>query len=407
MIFEDIKQVLDFIKRNGLYPEIPTIEGAPTDTEVVVGGKKLLMFSSNNYLGLANHPDIKRTMIEAVQKYGMGSGGSRLVSGTTDVQLELEDAVAKFKGCETAMTFVTGYMANTGPIPALLNIPNISAKTVIMSKLGLKKKAAVFSDELNHASIIDGCRLAKVDRFVYKHRDVDDLEKKLKKAKRYKRKLIITDGIFSMAGDIAPLPQIMALGKKYKAMVYVDDAHATGVLGENGRGTDEYFHLEEKPDVVMGTFTKSFGGIGGFIAGSKDLIDYLRATARTYIFTAPIPPAVVAGLIKAVRIVEGDKDRIKKLWDNVNYVRTRLGEQGFNLLNSSTPIIPVLVGPDKKGIEVAKRMFEKGIFTPCVRWPAVPHERSILRVTIMTIHSREQIDKFVDTLIQVRKEAGF
>lgn len=410
MMFEEVNKILNFATEKGIYPDIPIIESSPTEPEVIVDGKKVLMFSSNNYLGLANHPGVKEAVLRGVEKYGMGSGGSRLMSGNTDVQIELEERIAKFKGCESAITFVTGYMANTGTIQALLNPPNVNILDILKKYnllSALKDKSVVFSDELNHASIVDGCRLGKAERIVYKHRDVADLENKLKKAKKYKRKLIITDGVFSMDGDVAPIKEIMDLADEYGAVFMVDDAHSTGVLGENGRGTAEFFKLEKNPDITMGTFTKAFGGIGGFIAGSKEMIDYLRVMARTYMFTAPIPPAIVTGLIESINIIENDKDRIKRVWENSRYLKNKLSDLGFNVLDSESPIVPVLVGEDKKGIELSRAMLEKGFFAPCVRWPAVPAKKSRLRLTVMSEHSKEQIDSLINALVEIRSKIQF
>lgn len=389
-----MKEVLDWINKNELYPDIRVIEGASTDPEVVISGKKVLMFASNNYLGLANDERVKKAMIKGVEKYGMGSGGSRLMSGNIDIHNELERAIADFKGKESAIAFLAGYMANVGVIPALM-------KDFSKGLLGLMKKedgsnSVIFSDELNHASIIDGCRLAKAERVIYKHKDMNDLEDKIKKNKK-KINLIVTDGIFSMDGDIAPLKDIVSLGKRYNIRVMVDDAHASGVLGENGRGTAEYFDLKDDVDITMGTFTKAFGGVGGFIAGSKDLIDYLRISARTYIFSAPIPPAVSAGLIESIRIVSEDKNIREKLWENTRYLRGKLKEIGFNILGE-TNIIPLVIGDEKKAISFSRELFELGVFAPCVRWPAVPEKQARLRITVMASHSKENIDKFLEVL---------
>jgi 8-amino-7-oxononanoate synthase len=398
---ENIKKSLNWIKKNELYPDVYMAESASTDPEVIIDGKKVLMFSSNNYLGLANDERVKLKMIEATKKYGMGSGGSRLLSGNIDIHNELEKQIADFKGEESAITFLAGYMANVGVIPALM--ADTGSNFLNIFKKPAEKNSAIFSDELNHASIIDGCRLAKAERVIYKHKDMSDLENKIKKHKK-KNNLIVTDGVFSMDGDIAPLKDIKFLGKKYGIKVMVDDAHASGLLGKNGRGTAEHFNIENV-DITMGTFTKAFGGVGGFIAGSKDLIDYLRVTARTYIFSAPIPPAVSAGLIEAIKIASIDNKLRENLWNNVKHVREELKKMGFNILGE-TNIIPILVGNEKRAVAFSRELFENNVFIPAVRWPAVPEGQARLRLTIMATHEKEQIDHLLNILQKTGKTLG-
>jgi 8-amino-7-oxononanoate synthase len=413
MFSDEYKRIIEFAKEKGIYPDIYKIEGASTNPEITVvmksgEKKKLLMFSSNNYLGLANDERIKKALIQAAEKYGMGSGGSRLVSGNIDIQEELESAIAKFKGYESAITFSTGYMANTGTIPALLNPLKISAAEIIKNVLKdvLKiKESAVFSDELNHASIVDACKLAKSKRIIYKHKSLEDLESKLKKYK-YKRKLIVTDGVFSMDGDIAPLSGIMDLAEKYNSAVMVDDAHSTGILGDNGVGTTEYFHLEKKPEIMMGTFTKSFGAVGGFVAASKDIIDYLRVSARSYIFSAPIPPLVVAGILESLRIIKEDRP-FEKLKENIDYLTSKLKNSGFNILETETQIIPIIIGDERKTIQVSRELIDNGIFAPAVMWPAVPRGLGRLRITLMSSHSKENLDYFFNVLLKAKEKYKF
>jgi len=408
MISDDIKKTLAFIDRKMTYPKNHKIEGASANPEVVMDGKKVFMFSSNNYLGLASDKRIKEKVIEAIHMYGMGSGGSRLVSGNIDIQEELESKISDFKKTEASITLATGYMVNTGIIPALLWPPITTASGYIKEKFLLGEKVAVFSDELNHASIVDGVRLTKkVDRVKYLHKDIKNLEKEIRKRKNFDRKLIITDGVFSMDGDIAPLKQIMEIAKEYNASVMVDDAHATGILGENGRGTVEHFQLKDTPEILMGTFTKVFGGIGGFVGGDKDLIKYLKVTVRPYIFSAPIPPAIVAGIIEAIDIVKNEPERRLKLWENVNYLRDKLNKKEFNTLSSETQIIPIYIGDEQKTIRASERLLELGFFVSMVRWPAVAHGSGRLRLTVMSTHSKEQIDILIDALIKVRNEINF
>jgi len=321
---EKIRNILKFLRENDFYPDPKLITGSPTNVEVVIGGRKILMFCSNDYLGLANSEVLKKAAHNAIDEYGVGSGGSRLVSGNTDIQIKLEETIAKYKGCEAAITFSTGYMANTGTIPAILDVMNLKKIGNKVVPLPSLTKNIILSDELNHASIIDGCRLGHSKIVVFKHRDMKDLESKLKKYKK-NRKLIVTDGVFSMDGDITPLPDIVKLAKKYNALTMVDDAHGSGVLGKDGRGTVEYFGMNPSDvDIIMGTFTKAFGGVGGFVAGSKLLIDYLRVSARTYIFSAPIPPVISAALVAAVHEAETNASLRKNLNDNAVYLRTSL-----------------------------------------------------------------------------------
>lgn len=408
MILDDIKKTLGYVEQTIEYPDIRTITGPSTNTEVIVDGKKVLMFCSNNYLSLAANEKIKEAVVAATKIYGMGSGGSRLVSGNISVQEELEGKIAKFKGAEGAITFTTGYMANIGVIPALLNPPETNIANILKNKTFLRDKAAVFSDELNHASIIDGCSLAKADKFVYRHKDMDSLEKSLMRAQGYKRKLIVTDGVFSMDGDIAPIDKIVELAEKYDALIMIDDAHATGILGETGRGTMEHFGIKNNPRVItMGTFTKVFGGIGGFITGSLNLVKYLRVTARPYIFSAPIPPSITKGLITAIDIVRNEPERRERLLSNVKYAKVKLIAEKFNILDSKTQIIPVYIGEERKAIEVSRILLDRGIFIPCVRWPAVAKGQSRLRLTMMSDHTKEQIDKMIEALSYARTKVSF
>lgn len=398
------------MKEIGIYPDIHIIQGAPTDpiVEMVTpqGIKRVVMFSSNNYLGIANDPKIKSVLVEAAEKYGMGSGGSRLVSGNITLQLELESKIAEFKGYAAGITFATGYMANTGAIPALLNPPEVTTAMVIKRKLFFGQNPVVFSDALNHASIIDGCKLAKAERAVFAHKNLNDLERLLKKYARRKRKLIVTDGVFSMDGDIAPIPGIMGLAEKYGATVMIDDAHASGILGENGKGTSEYFKLKRHPEIMMGTFTKAFGAVGGFITATHDLVEYLRVTARTHIFSAPIPPLIVAGILEALEIIQKER-RFEKLKENLAYLMPKLRAAGFNTLETETQIIPIFIGDEKRAIEVSRAMIEEDIFAPAIRWPAVSKGKSRLRLTIMSTHTKEHLDRLCQTLESVRKRLPF
>ncbi|RLG10416.1 8-amino-7-oxononanoate synthase [Candidatus Pacearchaeota archaeon] len=388
-----IREILNFIDKNELYPEIKTVDG--TNTEVVVNGKKVLNFCSLNYLGLANNPKVIEAAIEAIKKYGAGSSGSRFLSGNLEIHEKLEKRIADFKKEEAGLIFQTGYTANIGIISAIMNPPKVSPISF------LERRGIILSDELNHASIIEGCRLAKAEKIIYKHRDMNDLEQKLKKHKN-RRKLIITDGVFSMDADIAPLPEIVELAKKYNALTMIDEAHSTGVLGNTGRGTTEYFHIEGQIDIVMGTFSKAIGALGGYVVGSNEMIRYLRISAKPNMFSVAMPPCLAGAIIAALDEIENNNELRKKLWENVNYLKINLQKLGFKILGKGTQIIPVLIGEEKKAIKASKLLFEKGVFSPCVRWPAVPKKRSIIRFTVMATHTKEQIDK----LLQVCEEIG-
>lgn len=394
---KEIKKILDFIDKEGLYPDIKVVSGAPAP-EIVIDGKKTILFSSNSYLGIAGSEKLIQPAVDALHKYGTGTPGARLLSGNLEVHTQLEKEIAKFKHCDDAMVFSTGYMANVGAITGIMNLPKIGPASFF------KRSGIVFSDELNHASIIDGCKQSKAAVVVYKHLDMHDLERKLRRYKN-RRKLVVTDGIFSMDGDIAPLDKIVNLAKKYKAMVMVDDAHATGVLGKNGSGTPEHFNLmQDDVDVMMGTLSKALGGAGGYVAGRKDLIRFLRVTSRPYIFSTAMPASVSAGLIAAIEEVQAHPELRKKLWDNAVRLREGFNKMGFNTLTSESQIIPVLIGDEKKAIKTAKMLFERGFFAPCVRWPAVPKGQARIRFTVMASHTISQIDLLLNEFERIKKE---
>jgi 8-amino-7-oxononanoate synthase len=393
---EYVRALLKAVKDSNLYPTIRTVFSSAAP-DAVVDGKNVLSLCSNNYLGMATHPKVIQASTQATQKYGTSCGGSRLISGNLELQEELEKEISSFKSTEAALAFMTGFMANTGTIPALMNVVNMYGLPRIA-----QEDNVIISDELNHASIVDACRLSKAQRFIYKHRNMNDLEIILKKNKS-KRKLIVTDGVFSMDGDIPPLPQIVDLAEKYKAMVMVDDAHASGILGENGGGTLEHFHLKGKADIIMGTFSKAFGGVGGFVAGSHELIKFLKIRARQYIFSSALPPGTAAGIIAAIREVRNHPELREKLWKNVNQLKSGFKSMGFNTLESETQIIPIFIGKEKTAMQASEELFNDGIFVPCVRWPAVPEGQARLRCTVMATHSEDQINKVLDIFQKVGK----
>ena len=395
-----IKGILDFAHRNALYPDLRVVDGPP-EPEVVVDGKKVLMFTSNNYLGLATHPKIKQAAIEAIQKYGVGSDGSRLLSGNLKIHREFEEAIARFKGGEDAIVWPTGYSANVGAVSALSR--PLRVEPADFFSLG----TVILSDELNHASIIDGAKMSRQKVVVYRHRDMADLAAKLR-WHRFRRKLVVTDSVFSMDGDIAPLPEMAELCKKYDAMFMIDEAHATGVLGKTGHGSLEHFNLKpiEDVDVVLGTCSKALAASGGFVVGSRDLVSYLRVASRSYMFSTAMMPAASAALITTLEVIKNEPERRARLWENANYLRSELKAAGFDTLTSETQIIPVLIGGDERSIDVSRKLFDRGIYAPAVRWPAVEKGTARLRLTVMSTHTKEQIDYLVKNLENILKKPG-
>lgn len=390
---------LRLIEEEFTYPDLMVCSSAP-EPETIMDGKRILMFSSNNYLGLATHPDVKRLAKEAIDKYGIGSGGSRILSGNYDIHQKLEKALASFKGGEDAMVFPCGFSTNLGVIPAIMNLFGSSILSIFMKRF--TERNIIFSDEFNHASIIDGCRASKIETAVYKHCDMQDLEKKFKKYKG-RRKLIITDTIFSMDGDIPPLDQIVALAKQYNALTMVDEAHATGVFGERGAGIVEQFNLTGQIDIIMGTLSKALGSLGGFIVGNKKLIRFLRVATRSYMFSTSLPPVLAAAALSSIDIIKNNPNLRKNLFDNVNYFRKKVNTLGFNTLNSKTQIIPLLVGEEDKAIKMGGLLFKNNIFAPCARWPAVPKGLSRIRISIMATHTKDQIDYLISKCEEIGK----
>lgn len=403
-ISKKIKEILKIVKEKEFYPDIKVVEGGiSSKAEFIMNGKRVLSFCSFDHLGLANNKKVKKAIIRGLYKYGIHPCGAVLISGTLKIHRKLEREIAKFLGQEDAMIFNTTTMANMGVIPALTNLPLASFFSFLKMPFG-EEKGVIFSDEFNHATIIEGCRLSKAERVIYKHCDGNDLEKKLKKYRKWRRKLILTDGVFSIEGDIAPLPDIIGLAKKYRAVVFVDDINATGVLGKKGEGTMEYFGLKDGVDIIVSGFSKCFGITGGIAAASKQIIDYLRITAKTYIFSGAFLGAYAAGILKALDIIEKSETRRVKLWENAKYLRNKLQQAGFNTLNSETLIIPVLIGDEKVATNMANDLFDRGILAPPMRWPSVPHGKARMRFIITVHHSKEQIDRLVENLIVVGKK---
>lgn len=388
-----LQKELDDLKKQGLYQPLRTLGSAQAAT-CVVNGKKVVNLSSNNYLGLANHPKMKKAMIDATEKWGAGTASVRPIIGTMEIHTQLEKKLAEFKHMEASLVFVAGIAANRGVIQALLS-----------SKVkGEDEKFVVISDELNHASIIDGVRLSKAQRKVYKHKDMSELEKVLKESQGAPRIMIITDGVFSMDGDIAPLPEIAKLAKQYGAFTMVDDAHGEGVLGKNGRGTVDHFGLQGKWDIDMGTLSKAMGSLGGYIAGSQNLRDYLIQTARPFLFTTAHPPGVAASCIAAMEIVQEEPWRHEKLWSNSKLFKTELQKMGFNTGRSETPITPIIIGDEVKTEQFSLKLFEEGVFGLRIVFPMVAKGAARIRTIVTAGHTEEELRFALDKIKKVGQE---
>jgi len=378
------KELLD-IKNKGLYRRLRIVESEQS-SKAVIDGKEVILLSSNNYLGLVNHPKIKEAAKEAIDKYGAGSGAARLISGNNILYKELEEKIASFKNTEAALVFGSGYLANIGIL------------STVVEEGGL-----ILSDELNHASIIDGCRLSRAKKVIYRHKDTRHIEEILSKNKRRKI-LIVTEGVFSMDGDIAPLPEIIDIAKRYSAMVMVDDAHGTGVLGKKGKGTVEHFGIEKGIDIHMGTLGKALGGYGAYAAGDKGLIEFLINKTRGFIFTTALPPSVLASAISAIEVLEDEPHLIKRLWENRDYLVNGLKSLGFDTMGCETPIIPILIGSAEKALKMSEGLFEQGVYAPAIRPPTVPEDTCRLRLTVMTAHTKEEIDRAIEAFERVGKK---
>lgn len=379
-VFNELK----ILKDHALIRKYRTIEG-PQGRYIQIEGKSYLSFCSNNYLGLANHPKIKQAAVDAIHQYGWGTGASRLVSGNMTLHQELEKKIAEFKGTEAALLFPTGYMANLGALCALVTKGDI-----------------VIGDKLNHASIIDGCRQSGAVFRIYPHNTMNQLESLLQRSSMFRRRLIVTDSVFSMDGDTASLPEIVELAKKYDAIVMIDDAHATGVFGQQGKGMTEYYRLEGRVDIIMGSLSKAVGSVGGFIAGSRHLIEFLKNKARSFMYTTALPPAACAASLTGLILIQENASLMNKLWENINYVKSRLSKF-TNKIAVESPIIPMIVGSSEDALRLSMRLYENGIVIPAIRPPTVPLGTSRLRISLMATHNEDDIDKLVDTL----KDLGF
>ncbi len=384
-----LKEKIEELKEQGIYRKLPVLETA-NEAEVILNGKKVINLSSNNYLGFANHPRLKKASIEAIEKYGVGSGAVRTIVGNMKIHEDLEEILAKFKREESAFVFQSGFNCNAGTIQAITEAGDI-----------------IISDELNHASIIDGSRLSRANKGIYKHSDMDSLESVLKEARdKYKNILVITDGVFSMDGDIAKLPEIVELAEKYEAMTYVDDAHGSGVLGESGRGTVDHFGLHGRVDFSMGTLSKAIGVIGGYVAGSETMYEWLSHRARPVLFSTSLPPAAVGAIIEALKMLMESTEYTDRLWENAKYFKAKMGTLGYNIGHSETPITPVIIGDEAKTMAFSKKLLEKGVFVSGIVFPTVPKGTGRVRVMVTAAHTKEQLDRAVEVFETVGKEMG-
>ncbi|NWO14195.1 MAG: 8-amino-7-oxononanoate synthase [Virgibacillus sp.] len=374
------------MQENSLYRTLRTMKTASQSARIVDGEKKII-FSSNDYLGLANDKRLIHATIEALQQFGVGSSGSRLTTGNTYWHEKLEKKIATFKQTEAARLFSSGYLANIGVLSALAEAEDV-----------------ILSDQYNHASIIDGCRLSKAKTCIYRHVDMEDLERKLAATTKYKQRFIVTDGVFSMDGSIAPLDRMMELADHYHAYVIVDDAHATGVLGQSGRGTSAYFGI--MPDVVIGTCSKAIGTEGGFVAGSSILVDFLKNHARTFIFQTALSPAICAATYTAIELIEQDANRREHLHYNIRKLKEGLNDMGYAVKGDHTAIIPVIIGEQQLALEFAKELEEKGIYAPAIRPPTVPNGESRIRLTVTASHSMQEIDDVLHAFYIIGKKWG-
>lgn len=388
--FDVLKDEMRELEEKGLLVKIRTLE-SPQGAWLNVDGRKVLNMCSNNYLGLCFDEELKQAAIEGIKKWGVGPGAVRSIAGTLELHNELERELAQFKKVEATLVVQSGFNANQAVIGPIVS-----------------EEDAILSDELNHASIIDGVRLTKAKRYVWKHKDVADLEEQLKAAKAdgARRMLIITDGVFSMDGDLAPLPEIVEKAEKYGAIVMVDDAHGEGVVGSNGRGIVDHFHLHGRVDIEVGTLSKAFGIVGGFIAGKKALIDYLKQKARPFLFSSSLSPAETAAATAAVRKLSSSDELVQTLWSNAGYFKERLKSLGFDTGHSETPITPVMLYDAKLSSNFSKRLFEEGIFASSIGFPTVPRGKARLRIMISAAHSRKDLDFAISKFEMIGKELG-
>lgn len=382
-----LQEKIEELKDQGVYRKLPVFDG-PNAARIRLNGKEVINLSSNNYLGFANHPRLKKAAIEAVEKYGVGAGAVRTIVGNMDIHEELERVLAEFKREEAVMVFQSGFNCNAGAIQAITD-----------------KGDVIISDELNHASIIDGVRLSRADKRVYKHSDMEDLEAILEECKdKYNTKLIITDGVFSMDGDLAKLPEIVELAEKYGALTYVDDAHGSGVLGENGRGTVDHFGLHGRVDFIIGTLSKALGVVGGYVAGRKVMQEWLSHRGRPILFSTSLPPAAVGALIEAVKLLSSTDEFTQRLWENARFFKNEMNKLGFNTGHSETPITPVIVGEESKTMAFSRALLEEGVFVSGIVFPTVPRGTGRLRCMITAEHSKKDLLEAIEAFAHVGRK---
>jgi len=379
---------LEQMRRQGLFRPLRVLDSAQ-DTEVIVDGNRVLNLSSNNYLGLTTHPQLKTAMIDATEKWGAGSGAVRTIAGTMTVHEDLERRLAEFKHTEASLVFQSGFTANLGVLQSLV-----------------KEGDVIISDELNHASIIDGIRLSKAERSIFKHRDMDDLERHLERHRDKRVKLVVTDGVFSMDGDIAPLPAIVERAERFGALVMVDDAHASGVLGKNGRGSVNHFGLDGRVDLQMGTLSKAIGVLGGYVAGPQTVRDFLIHRARPFLFSTSHPPGVAAACIAAIDVLLAEPERIDQLWKNTARFKAGLKRLGFETGASETPITPVIVGKGAIAMDFSDRVFKRGVFAQGIGFPTVAEGRARIRTIVTSMHTDAQLDRALEAFASAGKELG-
>ncbi|MEI6245047.1 MAG: glycine C-acetyltransferase [Acidobacteriota bacterium] len=379
---------LDNLRQQGLYRSLRILESKQEATSRF-DGKQVVNLSSNNYLGLATHPKLIDAMVKATLEFGVGSGAVRTIAGTMSIHMELERRLAAFKKTEAVVVFQSGFTANAGTVSSLLN-----------------KDDVIISDELNHASIIDGCRLSKAPIKVFPHKDVDAARKIVKDLPSGQRKLLITDGVFSMDGDLGPLPALCDIADEYGCIMMVDDAHASGVFGKNGRGTVDHFDMHGRVDVQVGTLSKALGSLGGYVAGTKNFIEFLYHRARPFLFSTSHPPGVAAACIAAVDILENEPELIDKLWDNTRFFKKGLQDAGFNTGISESPITPVITGDGALAMKLSDRLFQEGVFASGIAFPTVARDKARVRTIVTAAHTREELQYALDVFQKVGKELG-
>jgi len=387
--FEVIAAQLQSLKDEGRFRPLTVWEDGSDAWMTLQGGKRVLQMSSNNYLGFTHHPKLKQAALEATEKYGVGAGSVRTITGTLAIHDELEQKLAAFKGTEAALVFQSGFTTNQGVLGTILGADDV-----------------VISDELNHASIIDGIRLTKANRRIFAHKDMNQLEAVLKECGSFRQKVVVTDGVFSMDGDIAPLPAIVELAERYGALVYVDDAHASGVLGKHGKGSTDHFGLHGRVHFQIGTLSKAIGAVGGYVATAQVAKEYMINSARAFLFSTALPPSVAATCIAAIDVLKGEPELTERLWSNANGFRTKLQQLGFDTGDSETPIIPIIVGESARAIAFSKRLLEEGVCAQGIVYPTVALDKGRVRLIVTAQHTEEDLKFAADVLERVGREFG-